>query len=195
MFVYFVKCSAVGFANTQVAFLCIPLADAPDLDKAVVVQEVEYVKQEAKLEYMLQCLQKTAPPTLIFAENKTDVDDIHEKLLVAGVEAVAVHGGKDQEERVSAIDEFKSGKKVRPTPAICCRKGHGGHFLWQTHRCVLQTVVKANAVHHLPRECCQQPSDGLCIACQALSIASTVNTVAQLTYDGCIGVCRCLHNS
>ncbi len=33
-------------------------------------QEVEYVKQEAKLPYLLECLQKTAPPVLIFAENK-----------------------------------------------------------------------------------------------------------------------------
>ena len=31
---------------------------------------------------------------LIFAENKTDVDDIHEYLLLKGVEAVSIHGGK-----------------------------------------------------------------------------------------------------
>ena len=37
------------------------------------VQEVEYVKQEAKLPYLLECLQKTAPPVLIFAENKVCV--------------------------------------------------------------------------------------------------------------------------
>ncbi len=70
-------------------------------------QEVEYVKQEAKLVYLLECLQKTAPPVLVFAEKTADVDDIHEYLLVKGVEAVAVHGGKDQEEREAAIDEFK----------------------------------------------------------------------------------------
>ena len=40
------------------------------------VQEVEYVKAEAKILYLLHCLQKTAPPVLIFAENKKDVDDI-----------------------------------------------------------------------------------------------------------------------
>ena len=70
-------------------------------------QEVEYVKEEAKLQYLLACLQKTAPPTLIFAENKNDVDLIHEYLLMKGVEAVSVHGGKDQEDRVHAIDSFK----------------------------------------------------------------------------------------
>ncbi|KAK9916334.1 hypothetical protein WJX75_001332 [Coccomyxa subellipsoidea] len=83
-------------------------AGAANLD---VIQEVEYVKQEAKLVYLLECLQKTAPPVLVFAEKTADVDDIHEYLLVKGVEAVAVHGGKDQEEREAAIDEFKAGKK------------------------------------------------------------------------------------
>ncbi len=76
------------------------------------LQEVEYVKAEAKLVYLLECLQKTAPPVLVFAEKTADVDNIHEYLLVKGVEAVAVHGGKDQEEREAAIDAFK----VRPAP-------------------------------------------------------------------------------
>lgn len=82
--------------------------------KGKAAQEVEYVKQEAKLVYLLECLQKTAPPVLIFAENKNDVDDIHEYLLIKGVEAVAVHGGKDQEEREHAIDDFKVRTIYRP---------------------------------------------------------------------------------
>uniref|UniRef100_A0A7N0ZUF0 RNA helicase n=1 Tax=Kalanchoe fedtschenkoi TaxID=63787 RepID=A0A7N0ZUF0_KALFE len=83
-------------------------AGAANLD---VIQEVEYVKQEAKIVYLLECLQKTPPPVLIFCENKADVDDIYEYLLLKGVEAVAIHGGKDQEERENAISSFKSGKK------------------------------------------------------------------------------------
>jgi ATP-dependent RNA helicase DDX41 len=83
-------------------------AGAANLD---VIQEVEYVKQEAKIVYLLECLQKTSPPVLVFAENKADVDDIHEYLLLKGVEAVAVHGGKDQEERDAAIRAFKTGNK------------------------------------------------------------------------------------
>ena len=66
-------------------------AGAANLD---VFQEVEYVKQEAKIIYLLECLQKTSPPVLIFCENKSDVDDIHEYMLLKGVEAVAIHGGK-----------------------------------------------------------------------------------------------------
>ncbi|KAL5833665.1 hypothetical protein ACOSQ3_017339 [Xanthoceras sorbifolium] len=49
-----------------------------------VIQEVEYVKQEAKIVYLLECLQKTSSPVLIFCENKADVDDIHEYLLLKG---------------------------------------------------------------------------------------------------------------
>ncbi|GFQ06592.1 dead-box ATP-dependent RNA helicase 35 [Phtheirospermum japonicum] len=83
-------------------------AGAANLD---VIQEVEYVKQEAKIVYLLECLQKTPPPVLVFCENKADVDDIHEYLLLKGVEAVAIHGGKDQEEREYAISSFKAGNK------------------------------------------------------------------------------------
>lgn len=83
-------------------------AGAANLD---VIQEVEYVKQEAKIVYLLHCLQKTAPPVVIFCERKGDVDDIHEYLLLKGVDAVSIHGGKDQEERNEAIDLYKSGQK------------------------------------------------------------------------------------
>jgi len=83
-------------------------AGAANLD---VIQEVEYVKQEAKIVYLLECLQKTAPPVIIFCERKGDVDDIHEYLLLKGVEAVSIHGGKEQEERNEAITLYKEGKK------------------------------------------------------------------------------------
>lgn len=76
-----------------------------------VTQEVEYVKQEAKLVHLLSTLQKTAPPVLVFAEKKQDVDQIHEYLLLKSVEAVAIHGGKDQEERSRAIEQFRSQDK------------------------------------------------------------------------------------
>ncbi|KAI1305779.1 ATP-dependent RNA helicase abstrakt [Halotydeus destructor] len=76
-----------------------------------VSQEVEYVKQEAKIVHLLPTLQKTAPPVLIFSEKKQDVDAIHEYLLLKGIEAVATHGGKDQEERTKAIDQFRKGTK------------------------------------------------------------------------------------
>jgi len=83
-------------------------AGAANLD---VIQEVEYVKQEAKMVYLLECLQKTPPPVIVFTDNKNEVDDIQEYLLLKGVEAVAIHGSKSQDEREYAIRSFKSGKK------------------------------------------------------------------------------------
>lgn len=76
-----------------------------------VTQTVEYVKQEAKVVYLLECLQRTSPPVLIFAEKKQDVDAIHEYLLLKGVEAVAIHGGKDQEERSKAVEAYRNREK------------------------------------------------------------------------------------
>lgn len=100
-------------------------AGAANMD---VIQEVEYVKQEAKMVYLLECLQKTPPPVIIFSDNKNEVDDIQEYLLLKGVEAVAIHGSKStfpslsshqyganipvaQEEREYAIRSFKTGAK------------------------------------------------------------------------------------
>lgn len=76
-----------------------------------VVQDVEWIKPEARIVHLLETLQKTAPPVLVFAEKKQDVDSIHEYLLLKGVEAVAIHGGKDQEERLKAVEAFRKGEK------------------------------------------------------------------------------------
>jgi ATP-dependent RNA helicase DDX41 len=76
-----------------------------------ITQEVEFVQPEAKVVYILECLKKTPPPVLIFAERKNDVDTIHEYLLLKGCLAVAIHGGKDMEERLRAIADFKGFKK------------------------------------------------------------------------------------
>ncbi|XP_061727003.1 ATP-dependent RNA helicase abstrakt isoform X2 [Cydia pomonella] len=49
-------------------------------------QELEPVKAEARTVHLLQCLQKTPPPVLVFAERKQDVDAIHEYLLLKGLD-------------------------------------------------------------------------------------------------------------
>ena len=83
-------------------------AGAANLD---VVQEVEYVKKEAKIVYLLECLQKSPPPVVIFCEKKGDVEDIHEYLVLKGVQVVSIHGSKSQDERNEAIRLFKSAQK------------------------------------------------------------------------------------
>lgn len=89
-------------------FVNVGRAGAANLD---VIQEVEYVKHDAKIVYLLECLQKTGPPVMIFCEKKGDVDDIYEYLILKGIQAVGIHGGKDQKERNEAIDFFKNGRK------------------------------------------------------------------------------------
>ena len=48
---------------------------------------------------------------LVFAERKKAVDKIHEYLLLKGVECSAIHGGKDQEDRMAACKAFRGGEK------------------------------------------------------------------------------------
>ncbi|KAF7458134.1 putative DEAD/DEAH box helicase [Cryptosporidium felis] len=72
-----------------------------------VIQEFEYVRPECRFVSLLSSLQKTPPKVLIFTENKKDVDEIHEYLLIKGVNAVAIHGGLTQEKRSKSIEQFR----------------------------------------------------------------------------------------
>ncbi|KAH8739750.1 abstrakt protein SF II helicase and Znknuckle C2HC [Cryptosporidium ryanae] len=74
-----------------------------------VIQEVEYVRQECRIPSLLNSLQKTAPRVLIFSENKKDVDDINEYLLIKGVKVSAIHGGLTQEQRTNSVESFRDG--------------------------------------------------------------------------------------
>lgn len=74
-------------------------------------QNVEVVRGDARAIRLLEVLQRTAPPVLIFCENKADVDEIHEYLLMKSVLTVSIHGGKDMEEREGSMRAFRSGRK------------------------------------------------------------------------------------
>jgi ATP-dependent RNA helicase DDX41 len=74
-------------------------------------QEIEFIKEESKLLHLLETLQKTPPPVLIFCDNKNDVDLIHEYLLLKGLDACAIHGDKEQYERTLALKEIREGIK------------------------------------------------------------------------------------
>jgi ATP-dependent RNA helicase DDX41 len=74
-------------------------AGAANLD---VLQVVEYVKQEAKMVYLLECLQKTPPPVIIFSENKNEVDGMrnHPLCLSHSIHSLYLH--PDRYSRVPA---------------------------------------------------------------------------------------------
>lgn len=75
-----------------------------------ITQTVEWVPTDRRLAALFEALQTTAPPVIIFSQSKFDVNDIQEALLRQGIEAVAIHGAKTQEERNYAIAAFKSGQ-------------------------------------------------------------------------------------
>jgi ATP-dependent RNA helicase DDX41 len=115
-------------------------AGAANLD---VLQVVEYVKQEAKMVYLLECLQKTAPPVIVFSENKNEVDgtftvtlhalcssdysaDIQEYLLLKGVEAVAIHGSKSIYTLILTVNDFLMRLSFSSRRAPVCHQGFQG---------------------------------------------------------------------
>ncbi|CAN0901298.1 DEAD-box ATP-dependent RNA helicase 35 [Linum grandiflorum] len=96
------------FAKTSLVKPVVVNTGATNLD---VIHEVEYVKKEEKFVNLLECLQKTAPPVLVFSEKKSEVAEIHEYLLAKGIEAASVHGDMDQKSREEAIASFRAGEK------------------------------------------------------------------------------------
>jgi len=53
------------------------------------------VKQETKLPFILECIQRTEPQVIIFCENIKEVDDIHEYLLLKGIKTTGIHSEKN----------------------------------------------------------------------------------------------------
>ena len=72
-----------------------------------ITQQVQYVKEDQRFVALLDALAKTGPPVLVFASRASDVDDVEEYLLLKGVRAVGIHGGRVQEDRNAAVDAFK----------------------------------------------------------------------------------------
>lgn len=81
------------------------------LAKLRVTHQFEFPRHEEKLAALLAAMGKTLPPVLIFCENKTDVEEIVEFLQKQGIEALALHGGKEQMERFRVVEEFRKAKK------------------------------------------------------------------------------------
>ena len=83
-------------------------AGAASLD---VIQEIEFVEVQHQMTYLLECLQKTAPPVIVFSKHSNEVDKIVEYFMIKGVSAVSIHGSKDQDERREAMRAFRAGQK------------------------------------------------------------------------------------
>ena len=63
--------------------------------------------ETSKLFHLLNTLQKTPPPVIIFCSYKDDIDFIQEYLLLKGIDVCSIHSDKDQYVRSKALKEFK----------------------------------------------------------------------------------------
>ena len=78
---------------------------------------------------------------LIFAEKKADVDDIHEYLLLKGVEAVAIHGGK------GIYEQMRSAVNFCQLPSKAFESGFRGYGKsWKTHWICVKVIVMPGMV-------------------------------------------------
>lgn len=84
-----------------------------------VIQNLEKVAESDKTGRLLTLLVEEAsraelsglafPLTIVFVERKTRCDEVAEALVAQGLRAVALHGGRSQNERESALREFRNG--------------------------------------------------------------------------------------
>ncbi|KAI5649018.1 hypothetical protein M9H77_35023 [Catharanthus roseus] len=86
---------------------------------ANVIQVLEKVLENEKIDRLLDMLVEEAtraekfghpfPLTIVFVERKSRCDEIAEALIDQGLKAVALHGGRNQTERESALHDFRNG--------------------------------------------------------------------------------------
>ncbi|TXG46847.1 hypothetical protein EZV62_026141 [Acer yangbiense] len=86
---------------------------------ANVSQILEKISEIEKIDRLLALLVEEAslaersdhpfPLTIVFVERKTRCDEVAEALVAQGLRAVALHGGRSQSERESALRDFRNG--------------------------------------------------------------------------------------
>jgi len=76
----------------------------------LITQKVYYAEEHKKKEALMRVLPECKGLTLIFVERKRSADVLTEWLYEMGVDAVSIHGGRNQKERVTALDMFKSAR-------------------------------------------------------------------------------------
>lgn len=97
--------------QVKVGKVCSPTAN--------VLQVLEKVSESEKVDRLLDLLVEEGsqaersghpfPLTIVFVERKTRCDDVAEALVAQGLHAVSLHGGRSQNERESALRDFRNG--------------------------------------------------------------------------------------
>jgi len=74
-------------------------------------QTIELVDEHTKPLRLLSVLDLSELPAIVFVNQKTTVDAVCTRLSHHGFKTIALHGGKGQDQREAAINQFKSGTK------------------------------------------------------------------------------------
>jgi ATP-dependent RNA helicase RhlE len=75
-----------------------------------ITHTVETVEAKEKPQWLARFLKKADGPTLVFVRTKHGADRLARQLHTFGVRAVALHGDRSQEERMRAVEGFRSGR-------------------------------------------------------------------------------------
>lgn len=76
-----------------------------------IAQTVEMLAENQKTARLLALLEDFGPPVIVFVNMKATVDSLLNRLNHHGHKAIALHGGKGQDQREAAIAQLKSGAK------------------------------------------------------------------------------------
>lgn len=76
-----------------------------------ITQTVEIVAEHEKPNRLISVLKDFSPPMIIFVNQKSTVDALYSRLTAHGYKAIALHGGKGQDQREAAISQLKQGTK------------------------------------------------------------------------------------
>lgn len=98
------------FASTALTDPIVVAVGRVGMTNINVIQEIEYVIHEEKLHRLLNALQKTSPPVMIFVNSQSTADKITEYLMLRGVDSEALHGGIEQKDRLDATRKFRNGQ-------------------------------------------------------------------------------------
>jgi len=87
-----------------------------------ITHTVEAVESKEKPQWLARFLKKADGPTLVFVRTKHGADRLARQLSALGVRAAALHGDRSQEQRMQAVEGFRSGRhKVLVATDIAAR--------------------------------------------------------------------------
>jgi ATP-dependent RNA helicase RhlE len=87
-----------------------------------ITHTIEAVESREKPQWLARFLKRTDGPALVFVRTKHGAEKLARQLHVLGVRAAAIHGDRTQEQRMAAVEGFRSGRhKVLVATDIAAR--------------------------------------------------------------------------